>query len=183
MHIPQIPVPKNVLRIIGESVYIFACAVAIYSIFVPYMTTTNALGNTKYDIYLDKKCIDDKCSTDNNIYSSQSTALYALYLIFIVLSGIFFILSITNKYAKINSYIGLVLLFVALAILITINIVINISYLKLSYLWNPSNEFNSQYNYTPASILICVVCSFVIIKQCFSNDILHSFIKMIFRRK
>ena len=61
-------------------IYLFAIVVGICSIFAPY--TKNDSGNPVVNEYLYKECVDNICTSDGYQLSTQSTALYALYIIY-----------------------------------------------------------------------------------------------------
>jgi hypothetical protein len=168
------------LRSLNTSVYLFAIGITIWSLLSPYMKTNingissfGIISDITIDHYLDKFCLNNICinnsdsnATDNPQIHAE-TALYALYIIFIILAGVYFTLFISNKYTKINTYIGIVLLALSFAIMFTLIIVIKTASINL---------VNKKYNYTftSASILMIIACCFIIINQAFANSTIRS---------
>jgi hypothetical protein len=78
---------------------------------------------------------------------------------------------------KICNIVGLLLLGMSLAVMITLIIFIKTLHLEIAVI---DKEF--YYNITTASILVIVVCCLMIIKQLTYNNILHSIGRAIFSK-
>lgn len=164
-----------ITRLASGSVYLFAFAVAIYAIVSPYMETT-PFGGLKISVYLEKECANNICGNlPSSEFKNQGKALYALYVVFVILAGLAFILLLLNQRTYYNA-LGFLLLGVALATLITLIVVIKTSYSEMA---------TAQYNYemTTASILMIIACCFMIVKQMYSNDVIRPVIKKILHHK
>lgn len=161
-----------VSRLASGSVYLFAVGVAIYALVAPYMSMN--LNKKQLDQYLDKECIDNTCAPLSDFYKPTATALYALYVIFVILVGITFILLLANKRMLYN-WIGLLLLAIALGTMITLIVITKTTYLTLL-------STNYYYDFTSASILMIIACCFIIVKQIFSNDLIRTVVKRIIHK-
>jgi hypothetical protein len=135
------------------------------------MTTVNV--GEKMVVYMDKDCIGDDC--DRSLYANSGKTLNALYITFIILISLCLALSFT-KYTKICNIVGLLLLSMALAVMITLIIIVKTSYLDIG------GMVKFYYNMTTASILVIVVCCLMIIKQLTYNNILHSIGRAVFSK-
>lgn len=171
-----------ILRSISSSVYVFAVIIGILAIVYPYAKTTSL--RVESEIYVDKVCVNinnqSKCMSLTNIPTNVpddsflvdiSTTLYALFVIFIILSGVCFILCVTNVQVQyVNSSVGLLLFIIAIATLITLIVAVTHKYLI------------STFDFTSTSILMIIACCFMIIKQVFANNVLRSIPSMIMRK-
>ena len=158
-------------RLLCVITYLFAIIITIWALYQPYMTTVN-IGE-KMVVYMDKNCIGDDC--DRSLYTNSGTALNALYIIFVILASLCLVLSFT-KYTKICNIVGIILLGMALAVMITLIIIVKTSYLDIG------GMVKFYYNMTTASILVIVVCCLMIVKQLTYNNILHSIGRTVFSK-
>jgi len=161
-----------VSRLASGSVYLFAVGVAIYALVAPYMEMN--FDKQQLEQYLDKECIDNTCAPLRDFAKPMSNALYALYVIFVILAGIEFILLLANKRMLYN-WIGLLLLAIALGTMITLIIIVKTPYIKLL-------STNYYYDFTSASILMIIACCFIVVKQFFSNDLIRTVVKRIIHK-
>jgi hypothetical protein len=169
----QMQIKSLLPRVLCVITYLFAISITIWALYQPYMKTT--ILDANMDIYMDKTCINNTCESNNNTnFGKQGNALYALYIIFIVLAILCLVLSFT-KYTKICNIVGLLLLGMALAVMITLIIIVKTSYINVAV--------NFNYNFTIASILVIVVCCLMIVKQSVCNSMLHSAGRAIMRMK
>ena len=161
-------------RLLCVITYLFAISITIWALYQPYMTTV-AIGEN-IDIYMDKECIGDKCDSSlSSLFANSGTALNALYIIFVILASLCLVLSFT-KYTKICNIVGIILLGMALAVMITLIIIVKTSYLDIG------GMVKFYYNMTTASILVIVVCCLMIVKQLTYNNILHSIGRTVFSK-
>lgn len=160
-------------RLLCVITYLFAIIITIWALYQPYMTTV-AIGEN-IDIYMDKNCIGDDCDRYRSFYANSGTALNALYIIFVILASLCLVLSFT-KYTKICNIVGIILLGMALAVMITLIIIVKTSYLDIG------GMVKFYYNMTTASILVIVVCCLMIVKQLTYNNILHSIGRAVFSK-
>lgn len=144
--------------------YVFVVGVTIYALLTPYMTIS--ANNITIDSYVSKDCVNDTCQSSNN-----GTALYVLYMIFMMLAMMMFIICLfkfNNKNAIMVKYLmGLGILGIAFGTMLTLIILVK----------------TANMNFTSASILVIIACCFVIIKQFLSNRLLHSIPSKLFRMK
>lgn len=161
-------------RVLCIITYLFAIGITIWALYQPYMTTE--IYGDKIDEYFDKQCINNKCDSPLPLFADSGKALNALYITFIILASLCLALSFT-KYTKICNIVGLLLLGMALAVIITLIIFIKTLHLEITVI---DKEF--YYNITTASILVIVVCCLMIVKQLTYNNILHSIGRAIFSK-
>lgn len=166
-------------RVLCVITYLFAISITIWALYQPFMKTTIFYANMdrNIDIYMDKTCINNTCESndDNNNnntnFGKQGNILHILYIVFIVLASLCLVLSFT-KYTKICNIVGLLLLGMALAVMITLIIFVRTVPLHINTIVKKQLAYN--FTFTVASILVIVVCCLMIVKQLVYNGMLHS---------
>jgi hypothetical protein len=164
-------------------VYLFSIIIGIVAIAHPYLTTTSM--GIEIELYVNKMCAKGNCMPMNTMETNTedtsflvhiSTTLYALFIIFTILTGVCFTLCALNKNIKyVNSGVGLLLFLISIVTLITLIVAGTHKY--------SANEFGvTSFNFTPTSILMIIVCCFMIINQVIANNVLRSIPSMIMHK-
>lgn len=160
-------------RVLCVITYLFAIGITIWALYQPYMSTSILGANL--DEYMDKECRNNICQPiSDNGWKLQGTVLQILYIIFIALASLCLVLSFT-KHTKLCGIVGILLLCIALAVMITVIIIAKTSYFTLI-------GTKSYFNLSTASILVIVGCCLMIVKQLVYNSILHSVGRVIIRK-
>jgi hypothetical protein len=166
-------VPSYLPRALCVIKYLFVIGITIWALYQPYMNTSMLGANI--DEYMDKECSDNVCQPiSDNGWKMQGAALEILYIIFIVLAILCLVLSFT-KHTKLCNIVGILLLCMALAVMITVIIIAKTSYFTLIGTKN-------YFNLSTASILVIVACCLMIVKQLVYNSMLHSVGRAIMRK-
>lgn len=149
----------------------------LYAIMSPYMKL-NTFGYN-IDYYLEKVCNGSICEKNDNQWKKNGESLLALYIIFIIITTFCCILYLINKKTEYNWF-SFILLGFAISIIITLTIILTTSTMLVGD--TNSRYTNSNFQITPASILVLVVCSVVLLQHLVLNDITRTYIAKLYHK-